>query len=87
MFPVVIRTRDDKSVIDGLIVAAGTGTESGRMAACFASVGARTAVATDGSGSAMYGSGTDTKVPVTKPLTWKARQEIQTYGIAATKAP
>ncbi|HET7535456.1 MAG TPA: hypothetical protein VFJ90_03325 [Candidatus Didemnitutus sp.] len=87
MIPVESRLRDDRTLIDGLIIAAGTGTESQRIAPCFAAVGARTATATDGSGSAMYGSGTETKVPVNKPYSWKARQELQKYGIAATKAP
>lgn len=87
MFPVNILMQEDQSFIEGLIVAVGTETESQRVAPCLASIGARSAVATDGSGSVMYGSGTVSNVPGKWSLVWKGRQELQTYGIAAATYP
>lgn len=73
--------RPNGTIVDGILLAAGGESASTTLAGILAGIGAREAVATDGSGSVMFGWANQRVIPASPNLSWKAREELQTYGI------
>ena len=73
--------RPDGTTLDGLVVMTGGVGGSARIPGMYAAVGAKVAVATDGSGSAMYGSQQEMHVPNPVTVSWQGREELQRYGM------
>lgn len=73
-------TRQDGSLITGVLVVAASKTANATMAESLQMIGARDAVAMDGNESYMMGTRGEVLQPEPRPLSWLAREELEEYG-------